>query len=456
MVGNFQSHNADTQEYTVSALNGAARRLLEGHFQILWVVGEISNFTRASSGHWYFSLKDDNAQVRCAMFKNRNQFLKFIPKHGDKVRLRAKVSLYEGRGEFQLIGEYIEPAGTGDLQLAFIQLKAQLEAEGLFAPERKKSIPSQVKRIGVITSAKGAALHDILSVLHGRWAGLEVIIADTPVQGAEAPAGLTYALHKLARFHETAPIDIVIIGRGGGSLEDLWAFNNEQLARTIAAYKIPTISAVGHETDFTICDWVADARAPTPSAAAAMASPDHSKAPSRIHEALVRLSKGYTAILKTKGTELRNSRARLRHPGELIEQRVLRIDELELRLKAQQSRLTQQKTAQYQQLFKRLSWHSPARNLRALNEQVLKLQTRLISGQQRLLSAHTGRHKQTEYVLHSLSPMRTVDRGYAILRDADGEVVTSVSGFAEKAKGSATLKDGQINFEVSVVNPLNT
>lgn len=456
MVGNFQPHNSDTQEYTVSALNGAVRRLLEGHFQILWVVGEISNFTRASSGHWYFSLKDDNAQVRCAMFKNRNQFLKFIPKHGDKVRLRAKVSLYEGRGEFQLIGEYIEPAGTGDLQLAFLQLKAQLEAEGLFAPERKQPIPERIQRIGVVTSAKGAALHDILTVLHGRWAGLEVVIADAPVQGSEAPTQLQRALHRLAQFNKTTPIDLVIIGRGGGSLEDLWAFNNEQLARTIAAYEIPIISAVGHETDFTICDWVADARAPTPSAAAAMASPDHSKALSRIHEALIRLTKGYKAMLNTKGAELRNVRARLRHPGELIEQRVLRIDELELRLKAQQARLLQQKKAQYEQLFKRLNWHSPARNLQNLDEQVVKLQTRLANGQQRLLDTFTNRHKQTEYVLHSLSPMRTVDRGYAILKNAEGKVVTSVSGFAARDKGSATLKDGQLDFEISAERKLST
>jgi exodeoxyribonuclease VII large subunit len=456
MVGNFQPHNSDTQEYTVSTLNGAARRLLEGHFQLIWVVGEISNFTRASSGHWYFSLKDDNAQVRCAMFKNRNQFLKFAPKHGDKVRLRAKVSLYEGRGEFQLIGEYLEPAGTGDLQIAFLQLKSQLEAEGLFASERKKSVPSQVKRIGVVTSAKGAALHDILSVLHSRWAGLEIIIADSPVQGAEAPVGLVRALNKLARYHQRSSIDLVIIGRGGGSLEDLWAFNDERVARTIASFEIPIISAVGHETDFTIADWVADARAPTPSAAAAMASPDHSEAPTRIREALNRLTKAYSANLRIHDTALANAKARLRHPGELIEQRVLRIDELELRLKTQNARFMQQKQAQYNQMLKRLHWHSPARNLQALNELVVKLQTRLAAGQQRLFGTLLNRHKQTEYVLHSLSPMRTVDRGYAILKNTEGQVVTSVSGFATNNKGSATLKDGKVDFEVTAVKTLST
>ena len=456
MSDNFQALGSDSQEYTVSALNGAARRLLEGHFQILWVVGEISNFTRASSGHWYFSLKDDTAQVRCAMFKNRNQFLKFIPKHGDKVRLRAKVSLYEGRGEFQLIGEYIEPAGAGDLQLAFLRLKAQLEAEGLFTQERKKPIPEHVKRIGVVTSAKGAALHDILSVLHSRWAGLEVVIADAPVQGSEAPAKLQSALQKLARFHQTNPVDVVIIGRGGGSLEDLWAFNDEQLARTVAAYEIPIISAVGHETDFTITDWVADARAPTPSAAASMASPDHSEAPTTINEAKLRLLKAYRNNLKTKLSELNNYRARLRHPGELIEQRILRIDELELRLKAQQTRLTQQKHLLYSQAIRRLHAHNPARNTQMLGLQVNKLQARLTQGQQRLMATFLNRHTQTDYVLHSLSPMRTVDRGYAILKNAEGRVVTSVSGFAARDQGSATLKDGQLDFEVSAEKKLST
>lgn len=449
MSGNFQAPGSESQEYTVSALNGSARRLLEGHFQILWVVGEISNFTRATSGHWYFSLKDDNAQVRCAMFKNRNQFLKFTPKHGDKVRLRAKVSLYEGRGEFQLIGEYIEPAGTGDLQLAFLQLKAQLEAEGLFAPEHKKSIPNRVRRIGVVTSAKGAALHDILSVLHSRWAGLEVLIADAPVQGAEAPAKLEIALHKLAGFHKSTPIDLVIIGRGGGSLEDLWAFNNERLARTIAAYEIPVISAVGHETDFTIADWVADARAPTPSAAAAMASPDHSDAPTRIREALSRLLRAYSGNLKTKGTVLNNSRTRLRHPGELIEQKILRIDELELRLNAQQIRRLEQAHSLCSHAGKRLHSHNPVRAIKSLGEQVHKLQTRLEKGQIRLIASLNERHKQTEYVMHSLSPMRTVDRGYAILKNNQGQIVTSVSGFSASNKGSATLKDGHIDFEVN-------
>jgi len=200
--------------------------------------------------------------VRCALFKGRNQFLRYRPKQGDQVRLKAKVSLYEGRGEFQLVGDYIEPAGTGDLQLAFLTLKARLESEGLFEPSRKQPVPVARRRIGVITSTKGAALHDILTVLERRWPTLEIIVANSPVQGQEAPAQLQSALQRLEAYHQTAPLDLVVLSRGGGSLEDLWAFNDESLARAIAAYPIPTLSAVGHETDFTICDWVADARHP--------------------------------------------------------------------------------------------------------------------------------------------------------------------------------------------------
>ncbi len=448
MQGNFESNNTEPQDYTVSALANAARRLLESHFQIIWVVGEISNFTRASSGHWYFTLKDDHAQVRCALFKNRNQFLKFIPTHGDKVRLRAKVSLYEGRGEFQLVGEYLEPAGSGDLQLAFLQLKNQLEAEGLFALDRKKTIPQKIKRIGLVTSIKGAALHDILSIIHSRKAGLDVIIADAPVQGSDAPRGLQKALHQLTRVSSMHPIDVVIIGRGGGSLEDLWAFNNEQLARTIADYSIPIISAVGHETDFTIADWVADARAPTPTAAAVMASPDYSGASSRIQDTQLKLVKAYRQHLKINHQALSHARARLRHPGELIEQKILRIDELELRLKGQHIRLLEQKRVEYRRINQRLHWQSPDRNVQILANQLEKLQARLVYAHQRWIKTLSNRHKQTQYLLHSLSPMRTVDRGYAILKDASGSVITSVSGFAPQQRGSATLKDGEIEFEV--------
>ena len=210
--------NTEPAELSVGELATAARQLLESHFDIIWVVGEISNFTCASSGHWYFTLKDNRAQVRCALFKGRNQFLRYRPKQGDQVRLKAKVSLYEGRGEFQLVGDYIEPAGTGDLQLAFLTLKARLESEGLFETSRKQPLPLARRRIGVITSTKGAALHDILTVLARRWPALEVIVAGSPVQGQEAPEQLLRALQRLEAYHQTAPLDLVVLSRGGGSL----------------------------------------------------------------------------------------------------------------------------------------------------------------------------------------------------------------------------------------------
>ena len=254
---------------SVSDLNLQARLLLEQSFSIIQVEGEISNFSSPSSGHWYFTLKDDRAQVRCALFRNRSRFLKYRPQNGDKVVLRAKVSLYEGRGEYQLIGEYLEASGSGDLQAAFEQLKQKLQLEGLFNPEHKRSLPRLPKHIGVITSPTGAAIQDILSVLKRRFPAIPVTLYPAAVQGDDAPQVLIQALDLANR---SKICDLIIIGRGGGSAEDLSAFNDEALARAVFNSDIPIISAVGHEVDFSICDFTADARAPTPSAAAELIS----------------------------------------------------------------------------------------------------------------------------------------------------------------------------------------
>ncbi len=250
--------------------------LLESHFDFVWVEGEVSNFTVPSSGHWYFSLKDSGAQVRCAMFRNRNQRLRFTPANGDHIRLRCRVSLYEGRGEFQLIVEHLEQAGAGALQAAFEKLKARLLAEGLFDAQRKKPLPASVSRLGVITSPTGAAIHDILTVLRRRCPGIAVFLFPVAVQGEAAAREIAAAIERANRWQREGKVqlDALIVGRGGGSLEDLWAFNEEIVARAIAASELPIVSAVGHEVDFTIADMVADHRAATPSAAAELLSPD--------------------------------------------------------------------------------------------------------------------------------------------------------------------------------------
>ncbi len=255
---------------TVSELNRMARRALESQLPLLWVEGEVSNFTRAASGHWYFSLKDTQAQVRCVMFRGRNQFADFTPANGDHVEIRALPSLYEARGEFQLGAEAIRRAGAGRLYEAFLRLKAKLEAEGLFDPATKRALPRFPRRIGIVTSPQAAALHDVLTALARRMPGLSVILYPTPVQGTGAGAQIAAAIRQAG---SRAECDVLLVCRGGGSLEDLWAFNDEAVARAIAASPMPVVSGVGHETDFTLADFAADLRAPTPTAAAELASP---------------------------------------------------------------------------------------------------------------------------------------------------------------------------------------
>ena len=316
----FESHSPPS--LSVSDLNREAKRLLESHFDWVWVEGEIGNFTAASSGHWYFSLKDADAQVRCAMFRRANSRVKVRPNQGDSVRIRAKVSLYEGRGEFQLICEHLEPAGAGALQLAFERLKKQLSDEGLFAADVKRPIPDDAASVGVITSATGAALQDILTVLERRSPHTRVYVFPVPVQGDGAADQIAAAIHQADRLASSGklPLDVLIVGRGGGSLEDLWAFNEEVVARALFAATVPTVSAVGHEIDFSIADLVADARAATPSAAAELISTDQNELLlhlDNLREALDRSLWRHLAGLNEKWLSLKK---RVRHPGYALRQ----------------------------------------------------------------------------------------------------------------------------------------
>ena len=294
----------NTDAYTrtalsVSELNREAKVLLEGHFDRVTVEGEIGNFTAASSGHWYFSLKDADAQVRCAMFRGANGRVKVRPSQGDSVRIRAKVSLYEGRGEFQLICEHLEPAGAGALQLAFERLKKQLSEEGLFSPTAKQPVPNDAAHVGVVTSATGAALQDVLTVLARRSPHTRIYVFPVPVQGEGAAEQIAAAIAQADRLTQSGalPLDVVIVGRGGGSLEDLWAFNEEAVARALYAATVPTVSAVGHEIDFSIADLVADTRAATPSAAAELVSTDQNEVAQHLDMLTVDLSRSMSRRL---------------------------------------------------------------------------------------------------------------------------------------------------------------
>ncbi len=360
---------------SVSELNRLAKEVLEQSFPLFWVSGEISNFTRAASGHWYFSLKDASAQVSCVMFRGRNSYLDWSPKEGDKVEARALVTLYEARGSFQLTIEFLQRAGAGALFEAFEKLKAKLQQEGLFDPAFKQAIPAHPKQIGIVTSPDAAALHDVLTTLKRRMPSIPVVIYPTPVQGKGAANQIANAIN-LA--HQRNECDVLIICRGGGSMEDLWQFNEEVVARAIANCRIPTISGVGHETDFTICDFVADVRAPTPTAAAEVASPSR--------EAL--LNK-----LKQLGLQL------YRTSQDTLNQRAQMLDYLARRLISPTEKIAQQKQ-QLAQLVYRLDL--------SIKQQLQRQQNNL---------------RQIEQNLHHLNPQAVLTRGYAFAQTKDGKII---------------------------------
>ena len=436
--------------FTVSELNRQAKSLLESSFIQVRVQGEISNFARPSSGHWYFTLKDGKAQVKCALFRNKNLRVRFSPKEGDQVILTAKVSLYEGRGEFQLIGEMLEADGEGQLQQAFEALKASLAKEGLFAASHKKAIPAHPKHLGVITSPSGAAIHDILSVLKRRFPSLPVTLYPSAVQGADAAAQLIAAL-KLAQQHEKA--DLIIIGRGGGSLEDLWPFNDENLARTLFSYPIPIISAVGHEVDFSIADLVADLRAPTPSAAAELISPDQDTVRILLDRQASRLSRQLTYSLTQKRKSVQHLRQRLRHPGERIREQKARLYSAEQRLQAAINRKLIDAKHHHSLRTQKLYQQQP-------NRKIEQKRMQLVRYTERITQELTTLNRQKRYTLSALitrlnaiSPLATLERGYAIIQNSDAKVITNTQQIKAGDVLTNRLHKGSFTSRVDNVYP---
>ena len=434
---------------TVSELNHQARHLLESSFMQVWVEGELSGFSRPSSGHWYFSLKDQKCQIRCAMFRGANQRIRTLPREGDQIRIRGKVTLYENRGDFQIIVEHLEPAGLGALQQAFEALKARLQGEGLFDPARKKPIPATPRHIGVVTSPTGAAIHDILTVLKRRCPAIPVTLYPTAVQGQPATADIVQAIDR-AQQHGLA--DVLIIGRGGGSLEDLWCFNEEAVARAIAACPIPTVSAVGHEVDVTIADFVADLRAPTPSAAAEKISPDQQDWLRRLTEQQGRLGQSARRLLQRLDNQLGHLSARLRDPRRELLEKAQRMDELELRLnKAIRNRLDQQKQ-KTDYLLQRMSAQSPRRTLKTASEQTQQLEERLTLAARHLLRQKDERLQHIAQTLHVVSPLATLGRGYAIVRDDQGRIVRKAGDLETGDQITARLGRGSVSAQVTEIN----
>jgi exodeoxyribonuclease VII large subunit len=384
------------------------------------------------------------------MFRNRNGRLKFTPESGDHLRLRCRVSLYEGRGEFQLIVEHLEHAGEGALQIAFDKLKAKLLAEGLFDPARKRPLPETVSRLGVITSPTGAAIHDILTVLERRCPAIEVIILPVAVQGDAAAGEICAAIAQANHLHASGEIqfDALIVGRGGGSLEDLWAFNEETVARAIAASELPIVSAVGHEVDFSIADMVADQRAPTPSAAAEMLSPDQREWLARLSQLEQALARAMRRRLADAAKELEHLRRRLKHPGAQLREQSQRLDELEQRLILAQRNALGRRRQELALLESRLMAQSPLPRVQQLQKDLVVRRERLEAAMRRRLEQAHNRVAQLAGLLDSLSPLATLKRGYAIVLDEEGRVVSDASAVSKGQQLQARLAHGQIEVEV--------
>jgi exodeoxyribonuclease VII large subunit len=396
---------------TVSQLTSLIRGVLEENFEHVWVEGEVSNLAMPASGHLYFTLKDAGAQIRCVMFRASARALKFRPRDGMGLIVRGRITVYEQRGDYQFLVEYLEPRGVGALQLAFIQLKEKLAREGLFAEEHKKPIPSLPQRIGVVTSATGAAIHDILNVLNRRFANVEVLIRPVKVQGEGAADEIADAISDFNRYGD---VDVMIVGRGGGSLEDLWAFNEEKVARTIHRSRIPVISAVGHEIDFTIADFVADLRAPTPSAAAELVVKSKEELASRVDFYRHRLVQSMRRLLAEAGGELEAFSRALRDPTMLLGHLSQRMDDLSVRLERAVAGIVKDHAGTVEALKNHLRLTSPALDVERARERVIALSSR----SEIALRRHLDRSREAAAVhtawLEALSPLGTLARGYSV------------------------------------------
>ncbi len=438
---------SNTAIFSVSELNLKARKALERDMGEVWVEGELSNVSRPASGHIYFTLKDNRAQIRCALFRQRARFVAAPLRDGDQVKLRGRVSLFEPRGDYQLIAEAVQAAGLGELLAAFERLKAQLESEGVFANARP--LPFPPRKILMLSSASGAAIRDVLAVLAARWPLADVTLIPVPVQGAEAAPAMISALGLLNRQARLDPDqDVVLITRGGGSLEDLWAFNNEHLARAIFHSRLPVMSAVGHEVDVTLADFAADMRAPTPSAAAERLVPDQKALKHQLSQLENRLRRAMQARLERDSQRLDTLRARLRHPGEQLDRQRQHVTALYQRLQRAMQQGVQQQQARVTQLSKRLASQDMARLHRAEQEHISQLQRRLASAMQRALEVRQTRLSSAARELNAVSPLAVLGRGYAIAQDDKGHVIRRAEDTAPGQKLSLRLGEGRLNVEV--------
>lgn len=433
----------------VSALNRAIGTLLERSFPLVWVSGEVSNFTRAASGHWYFSIKDAQAQMRCVMFRGRAQYAEFTPREGDRIEVRALVTMYEPRGELQLNVEAVRRTGQGRLYEAFLKLKAKLEAEGLFDAERKRPLPAHPRAIGVVTSMQAAALRDVLTTLCRRAPHVPVIVYPAPVQGAGAADKLAAMVDAANARNE---VDVLIVCRGGGSIEDLWAFNEEVLARAIAGSALPVVSGVGHETDFTIADFAADVRAPTPTGAAELVSPQRVLLLRDLDHRHAMLARGFGRMMERRAQQLDWLARRLVSPAERLERQRTHLQQLAVRLASAGARPVRDAKARF--ALVQMRWQrcrpDPARHRLALDALAQRLHGALARRHERALARVASLAARLEV----LSPQRTLERGYAALLDVQsGEALRSPAQLKPGKRLTVHLAQGAADIALADVQP---
>ncbi|ATM04202.1 MULTISPECIES: exodeoxyribonuclease VII large subunit [Raoultella] len=439
--------------FTVSRLNQTVRLLLEQEMGQVWISGEISNFSQPSSGHWYFTLKDDNAQVRCAMFRNSNRRVTFRPQHGQQVLVRANITLYEPRGDYQIIVESMQPAGEGLLQQKYEQLKALLAAEGLFDQQHKQALPSPARCVGVITSKSGAALHDILQVLKRRDPSLPVVIYPTSVQGDDAPGQIVRAI-QLANLREEC--DVLIVGRGGGSLEDLWSFNDERVARAIFASRIPVVSAVGHETDVTIADFVSDLRAPTPSAAAEIVSRNQQELLRQLQSGQQRLEMAMDYFIANRHRRFTQLFHRLQqqHPQLRLVRQQTALERLRERMRLALETQMKRADQRQQRVIQRLNMQNPQPRIHRIQSRIQQLEYRLAESIRSRLSERRERFGNAVTHLEAVSPLATLARGYSVTSASDGKVLKQTKQVKTGDLLTTRLNDGWVESEVRTITPV--
>jgi exodeoxyribonuclease VII large subunit len=436
---------------SVSGLNSMARSLLESNFPAVIVEGEISNLAVPSSGHWYLTLKDKSSQIRCAMFVNRNRMVRFKPENGKQIIVRGRLSIYEGRGDYQLILDGMEEAGDGALQRAFEQLKRKLQDEGLFADENKQEMQSHYQHIGVITSATGAALQDILSVFARRFPATRITLLPAVVQGAGAAAEIVSAIERANTLAEKFGLQALIVGRGGGSLEDLQAFNEEPVARAIFASELPICSAVGHEIDFTIADFVADLRAPTPSAAAELLSPNQEDYFELLFSTSAQFKSAISLAIKQGRQQLTWIAKQLKHPDRRLQEQAQNLDRLDIRLRrAMSSNIASQRT-ELTQIQRTLSANSPKQLLERNKLRLAAGRGRLDQSLRSVLASRRSSLQTLSRSLNSVSPLSTLARGYSITLDSSANVVRSTEDVKVGATITSRLSEGEIVSTISAI-----